>query len=40
MFNISSFNANKQETSKDVFEDVGTRASGEFLYVVPTAFYQ
>jgi len=40
MFNISSFNANKQETSKDVFEDVGTRASGAFLYVVPTAFYQ
>ena len=40
MFNLSSFNANQQETSKDVYEDLGTRASGEFIYVVPTAFYQ
>ena len=40
MFNLSSFDANKQEISNDVYEDIGTRASGEFLYVVPTAFYQ
>jgi len=40
MFNLSSFDADQQETSKDVYEDLGTRASGEFLYVVPTVFYQ
>lgn len=40
MFNISSFNADKQEISKDVYEDLGTRTSGAFIYVVPTVFYQ
>lgn len=40
LFNLSSFNANLQETSKNVYEDIGTRTSGEFIYVVPTFFYQ
>lgn len=40
IFNISSFNAGRQETGPDVFEDLGTRASGEFIYVAPTIFYQ
>ena len=40
MFNISSFDADRQETSVDVFEDLGTRASGQFIYVVPAFFYQ
>lgn len=39
-FNLSSFDANQQEISKDVFEDIGTRASGNFFYVVPTLFYE
>ncbi|MFW2372829.1 MAG: hypothetical protein ACN4GM_06865 [Gammaproteobacteria bacterium] len=39
-FNLSSFKANQQEIAKDVFEDIGTRASGNFFYVVPTVFYE
>ena len=40
MFNVSSFDADRQETTVDVFEDLGTRASGQFIYVVPVFFYQ
>ncbi len=40
VFNFSSFNAGQQEIVRDVFADLGTRASGEFYYVVPTVFYQ
>ena len=40
MFNVSSFDADQQETAVDVFDDLGTRASGQFIYVVPAFFYQ
>lgn len=40
MFNFSSFDADRQEISRDVFVDLGTRVSGQFYYVVPTVFYQ
>ncbi|HAK59669.1 MAG TPA: hypothetical protein DCO77_04710 [Nitrospiraceae bacterium] len=30
----------KQEISKDVFEDRGTRVKGDVAYIVPTFFYQ
>jgi len=39
-FNLSSFDADQQEVAKDVYEDIGTRASGNFFYVVPTLFYE
>ncbi|MCW8956012.1 MAG: hypothetical protein OQL09_03950 [Gammaproteobacteria bacterium] len=39
-FNLSSFDADQQEIDKDVFEDIGTRVSGSFVYVVPTVFYE
>lgn len=39
-FNLSSFDADQQEIDKDVFEDIGTRVSGSFIYVVPTVFYE
>lgn len=40
VFNLSSFNARQQQISSDTFIDLGTRVKGEFLYVVPTLFYQ
>jgi hypothetical protein len=30
----------KQEVSRDVYQDIGTRIRGNFAYVVPTLFYQ
>ena len=39
-FNLSSFDADQQEIDKDVYEDIGTRVSGSFIYVVPTVFYE
>lgn len=40
IFNISGFRADQQEISNDVYQDLGTRASGTFYYFVPTAFYE
>ena len=40
MLNYSTFNMDKQETSKDVFEDLGTRVKGDVAYIVPAFFYQ
>lgn len=39
-FNLSSFDADQQEIDKDIYEDIGTRVSGSFIYVVPTVFYE
>ena len=30
----------KQETAKNIYEDLGTRVRGKTAYVVPTLFYQ
>jgi hypothetical protein len=40
MFNYTTFNMDKQEVAKDVFQDIGTRVRGRIAYVVPTVFYQ
>lgn len=40
VFNLSSFRADQQEIARDQFEDIGSRVSGRFFYVVPTAFYE
>lgn len=40
VFNLSSFNARQQQVGSDTFIDLGTQVKGEFLYVVPTLFYQ
>jgi len=39
VFNLSTFNMNEQELSKNVYQNLGTSASGRFAYVVPTVFY-
>ena len=39
-FNYTTFNMDKQEVAKNVYEDVGTRVRGRLAYVVPTVFYQ
>jgi hypothetical protein len=39
VFNLSTFNMNEQEISKNVYRYLGTSASGRFAYVVPTLFY-
>ena len=40
IFNVSGFDADQQEVSKDEFVDLGTRMSGRFYYFVPTVFYE
>lgn len=40
MVNYSHFSMDKQETAKDVYQDIGTRVRGNFAYVVPTLFHQ
>lgn len=40
VFNYQTFNMDKQEVAKDVYEDLGTRIHGRVLYFVPTVFYQ
>lgn len=40
MFNYSTFTMDKQEVSKNAFEDIGTSVRGSFAYFVPTLFYQ
>lgn len=40
IFNLSGFSANKQEIDGGKFVDTGSRASGQFYYIVPTAFYE
>jgi hypothetical protein len=39
VFNLSTFNMSQQETSKNVYQDLGTGGNGKFAYVVPTLFY-
>jgi hypothetical protein len=39
VFNLSTFNMDEQEISKNVYQNLGTSASGRFAYVVPTVFY-
>lgn len=40
VFNLSSFDADQQQVGPDLYEDIGTSASGKFFYVVPTLFYE
>jgi hypothetical protein len=40
MLNYTTFNMDKQEVEKNVYEDIGTRVRGKTAYVVPTLFYQ
>ncbi len=40
MLNYTTFNMDKQETAKNIYEDLGTRVRGKTAYVVPTLFYQ
>jgi hypothetical protein len=40
MLNYTTFNMDKQEVEKNVYEDIGTRLRGKVAYVVPTLFYQ
>lgn len=40
MLNYATFNLDKQEISKNVYEDIGTRVRGRTAYVVPSFFYQ
>jgi hypothetical protein len=39
VFNLSTFHMSQQETSKNVYQDLGTGGNGKFAYVVPTLFY-
>ncbi len=39
MLNLSSFDMQQQEVAKEQYQDLGTRISGAFAYVVPTFFY-
>jgi len=39
VFNLSTFNMTEQEISKNVYQNLGTSASGRFAYVVPTVIY-
>jgi len=38
--NYTTFEMDRQEVAKDVYEDLGTRVRGRVGYVVPTLFYQ
>jgi len=40
MLNYTTFNMDKQETAKNIYEDLGTRVRGKVAYAVPTLFYQ
>ncbi len=40
ILNYTTFNMDKQETAKNIYEDLGTRVRGKTAYVVPTLFYQ
>lgn len=40
MLNYFTFTMDKQEVSKNVFEDIETCVRGSFAYFVPTLFYQ
>jgi len=39
VFNLSTFHMHEQEIAKNVYQDLGTSASGRFAYFVPTIFY-